>query len=197
MSIETEVAALTTATTSLTDAVLVQQTSVTAAVATFAATTATVDNDLNLVDNTADVDKPVSTATQTALDAKQVTLISGVNISTINGASVLSGTPLVIARSATSLTSVAYDDRATLKIDPAVGNSPNAVDDSVIVEGLGMFMWVDTQLEPDDDETCFSTPSTGQWLLVTPAFDLIEAYELVEDAYVDEFIEDQYIAAQA
>jgi hypothetical protein len=197
MSIETEVAALTTATTSLTDAVLVQQTSVTAAVATFAATTATVDNDLNLVDNTADVDKPVSTAAQTALDAKQVTLISGVNISTINGASVLSGTPLVIARSATSLTSVAYDDRATLKIDPAVGNSPNAVDDSVIVEGLGMFMWVDTQLEPDDDETCFSTPSTGQWLLVTPAFDLIEAYELVEDAYVDEFIEDQYIAAQA
>jgi hypothetical protein len=197
MSIETEVAALTTATTSLTDAVLVQQTSVTAAVATFAATTATVDNDLNLVDNTADVDKPVSTATQTALDAKQVTLISGVNISTINGASVLSGTPLVIARSATALTSLAYDDRATLKIDPAVGNSPNAVDDSVIVEGLGMFMWVDTQLEPDDDETCFSTPSTGQWLLVTPAFDLIEAYELVEDAYVDEFIEDQYIAAQA
>jgi hypothetical protein len=197
MTIEIEVAALTTATTSLTDAVLVQQNAVTAAVATFAATTATVDNDLNLVDNTADVDKPVSTATQTALDAKQVTLISGVNISTINGASVLSGTPLVIARSATSLTSVAYDDRATLKIDPAVGNSPNAVDDSVIVEGLGMFMWVDTQLEPDDDETCFSTPSTGQWLLVTPAFDLIEAYELVEDAYVDEFIEDQYIAAQA
>jgi hypothetical protein len=197
MTIETEVAALTSATTSLTDAVAVQQASVDAARVLFAATTATVDNDLNLVDNTADADKAVSTAAQTALDAKQATLISGVNISTINGASVLSGTPLVIARSATALTSLAYDDRATLKIDPAVGNSPNAVDDSVIVEGLGMFMWVDTQLEPDDDETCFSTPSTGQWLLVTPAFDLIEAYELVEDAYVDEFIEDQYIAAQA
>jgi hypothetical protein len=196
MSIETEVAALTTATTSLTNAVLTQQTSVDAARALFAATTATVDNDLNLVDNTADVDKPVSTAAQTALDAKQVTLISGVNISTINGASVLSGTPVVVARSATSLTSLAYDDRAILKIDPAVGNSPNVVDDSVIVEGLGMFMWVDTQLEPDDDETCFSTPSSGQWLLAVPAFDLIEAYELVEDAYIDEFIEDQYIAAQ-
>jgi hypothetical protein len=71
MSIETEVAALTTATTSLTNAVLTQQTSVAAAVATFAATTATVDNDLNLVDNTADVDKPVSTAAQTALDARR------------------------------------------------------------------------------------------------------------------------------
>ncbi len=67
MTIETEVAALTTATTSLTDAVLIQQNAVTAAVATFAATTATVDNDLNLVDNTADFDKPVSTAAQTAL----------------------------------------------------------------------------------------------------------------------------------
>jgi hypothetical protein len=197
MTIETEVAALTSATTSLTDAVAVQQASVDAARVLFAATTATVDNDLNLVDNTADADKAVSTAAQTALDAKQVTLISGVNISTINGASVLSGTPLVIARSATSLSSLAYDDRATLKIDPTVGNSPNAVDDSVIVEGLGMFMWVDTQLEPDDDETCFSTPSSGQWLLVTPAYDLLAAYELVEDAYVDEFIEDQYIAAQA
>jgi hypothetical protein len=191
MSIETEVAALTTATTSLTNAVLTQQTSVAAAVATFAATTATVDNDLNLVDNTADVDKPVSTAAQTALDAKQVTLISGVNLSTINGASVLSGTPLVVERGATSLESLAYDLRGNLKLDPTAGNSPYTEDDSVIVEGLGMFMWVTTQLEPDDDETCFSTPSSGQWLLAVPAFDLLAAYELVEDAYIDEFIEDQ------
>jgi hypothetical protein len=196
MTIETEVAALTSATTSLTDAVAVQQASVDAARVLFAATTATVDNDLNLVDNTADADKPVSTATQTALDAKQLTLISGDNISTINGQSILGGVPLVVERSPTSLVYLAYDQRGTLKLDPTAGNQPNAVDDSVIVEGLGMFMWVDTQLEPDDDETCFSTPSTGQWLLVTPAFDLIEAYELVEDAYVDEFIEDQ-IAAQA
>ena len=65
------------------------------------------------------------------------------------------------------------------------------VDDSIIVEGLGMFMWVTTQLEPDDDETCFSTPSSGQWLLMTPAFDLLAAYELFEDSVVDEFIEDE------
>jgi hypothetical protein len=167
-----------------------------AARALFAATTATVDNDLNLVDNTADVDKPVSTAAQTALDAKQVTLISGVNISTVNGLSVLSGTPLVVERGATSLESLPYDLRSTLKLDPALGNPAYVVDDSVVVEGLGMFMWVDTQLEPEDDETCFSTPSSGQWLLVTPAFDLLSAYALVENAYVDEYIEDQ-IAAQA
>jgi hypothetical protein len=196
MTIETEVAALTTATTSLTDAVLVQQTSVTAAVTTFAATTATVNDDLNLVDNTADVDKPVSTATQTELDLKQLALVSGVNISTVNGLSVLSGAPLVIERSATSLESLPYDERGTLKLDPAIGNPANVVDDSVVVEGLGTFMWVDTQLEPDDDETCFSTPSSGQWLLAVPAYDLLAAYHLVEDAVVDEFIEDQ-LSAQA
>jgi hypothetical protein len=197
MTIETEVAALTTATTSLTDAVLTQQASVDAARALFAATSSTVENDLNLVDNTADADKPVSTATQTALDAKQLTLISGDNISTINGQSILSGVPLVVERGATSLATLAYDQRSTLKLDPTGGNPANVVDDSVVVEGIGLFMWVATQLEPDDDETCFSTPSSGQWLLVTPAFDLLAAYELVEDAYIDEFIEDQYIAAQA
>jgi hypothetical protein len=44
---------------------------------------------LNNVDNTSDANKPVSTATQTALDAKQATLVSGTNIKTINGATVL------------------------------------------------------------------------------------------------------------
>jgi hypothetical protein len=207
MTIETEVAALTTATNSLTSAVAIQQTSVDAARALFAATTATVDNDLNLVDNTADADKPVSDATVLAiavandasvagLATKQATLISGTNISTINGLSILGGVPLVVERSPTSLSSLAYDQRATLKLDPAGGNPVYVVDDSVIVEGLGLFMWVDSQVEPEDDETCFSTPSSGQWLLRVPAFDLLEAYELVEDAFIDEYIEDQ-LAAQA
>jgi hypothetical protein len=196
MTIESAVADLTTATTDLTTAVGLQQTAVAAAVATFAATTATVNDDLNLVDNTSDADKPVSTATQAELDLKQVTLVSGVNLSTINGNSVLSGVPLVVERSATSLASLPYDQRYTLYSDPAVGNPQNVVDDSVVVEGLGTFMWVDSQLEPDDDETCFSTPSSGQWLLAVPAYDLISAYALVEDAVVDEFIADQ-LSAQA
>jgi hypothetical protein len=207
MSIETEVAALTTATNSLTSAVAVQQTAVDAARALFAATTSTVDNDLNLVDNTADADKPVSDATVLAiavvsdasvagLATKQATLVSGSNLSTINGQSILSGVPLVVERSPSSLAALAYDLRGTLKIDPINGNGPYLVDDSVVVEGLGLFTFVDTQLEPDDDETCFSTPSSGQWLLAVPAFDLLSAYALVENAVIEEFIEDQ-LAAQA
>ena len=44
---------------------------------------------LGNVDNTADVDKPISTFVQAALDTKQNTLVSGANIKTINGASIL------------------------------------------------------------------------------------------------------------
>ena len=44
---------------------------------------------LGNVDNTADADKPISTLTQAALDTKQNTLVSGTNIKTINGTSIL------------------------------------------------------------------------------------------------------------
>ena len=52
---------------------------------------------LGNVDNTSDAAKPVSTATQTALDAKQATLVSGTNIKTINGSSVLGAGDLVVS----------------------------------------------------------------------------------------------------
>jgi len=44
---------------------------------------------LNNVDNTSDANKPVSSAQQTALDAKQATLVSGTNIKTVNNNSLL------------------------------------------------------------------------------------------------------------
>jgi hypothetical protein len=182
MSIESEVALLTTATTSLTTAVGVQQTTLTAGIATFAATTARV-NALSLVDNTTDIGKPVSTATVAAIGLKQNTLVSGVNISTVNGVSLLGGEPLVIARSATSLSFVTYDTRSSLR------STVSQVDDSVVVEALGLFMWVGTKLEPDDDETCFTT-STGQWLLRAPAWDLIDAWNLIEQSVANDFVED-------
>jgi hypothetical protein len=51
---------------------------------------------LSDVDNTSDVDKPISSATQTALDAKQATLVSSTNIKTINGSSVLGSGDLIV-----------------------------------------------------------------------------------------------------
>ena len=47
------------------------------------------DVGLGNVDNTSDLNKPISTATQTALNTKQTTLVSGTNIKTINSTSIL------------------------------------------------------------------------------------------------------------
>lgn len=47
------------------------------------------DVGLGNVDDTSDLNKPISTATQTALDAKQATLVSGTNIKTVGGVSIL------------------------------------------------------------------------------------------------------------
>jgi hypothetical protein len=64
---------------------------------TGAVTLVKADVGLSSVDNTADADKPVSTATQTALNAKQATLVSGINIKTINDLSILGSGNLTIS----------------------------------------------------------------------------------------------------
>jgi hypothetical protein len=51
---------------------------------------------LGNVDNTSDANKPISTATQTALDTKQNTLVSTTNIKTINGISILGSGDLAV-----------------------------------------------------------------------------------------------------
>jgi hypothetical protein len=183
MTIESAVAALTASTTALTTAVGTQQLAVTAAVGNFTATTNRV-NALNNVNNTADADKPVSTATVAAIALKQATLVSGINISTVNGQSLLGGSPLIIERSATSLNRVTYDNRATLR-----ALSPQ-LDDSTMIESLGLFMWINTKLEPEDDETCFNT-ANGQWLLRVPAWDLLDAWALHEQSITDDLREDE------
>jgi hypothetical protein len=52
---------------------------------------------LNSVDNTSDASKPISSATQTALDGKQATLVSGTNIKTINSTSILGAGNIAIS----------------------------------------------------------------------------------------------------
>jgi len=59
-------------------------------------------NDVGLgnVDNTSDSDKPISSATQTGLDGKQNTLVSGTNIKTVNSQSLLGGGDISITSAA-------------------------------------------------------------------------------------------------
>jgi hypothetical protein len=195
MTIETEVAALTTATTNLTNAVAVQQTSVSDAVSLFAATTATVDNDLNLVDNTADADKPVSDATQASLNQKHPTLVSGVNISTVNGLSLLDGTALVIERGRVEVPVLDYDNRDTLRTPSA---PVPITGDVVTIAHLGQFQFSSALEYIDDDEMALQAvdPSDGvtpigQWVLTLPAYEWMEAQRMFEHADTYEWIEDE------
>jgi len=68
---------------------------------------------LGNVDNTSDANKPVSTATQTALNAKQDTLVSGTNIKTINGQSILGSGNLSISGGGGGATNLGYTASAT------------------------------------------------------------------------------------
>lgn len=55
------------------------------------------DVGLSNVDNTSDANKPISTATQTALNGKQATLVSGTNIKTVNGSSLVGSGDLTVS----------------------------------------------------------------------------------------------------
>lgn len=61
---------------------------------------------LGNVDNTSDANKPLSTATQTALNAKQDTLVSGTNIKTIEGQSLIGSGNIDLTKSDVGLSNV-------------------------------------------------------------------------------------------
>lgn len=64
-------------------------------------------------DNTSDANKPVSSATQTALNAKQDTLVSGTNIKTINGSTILGSGNIAVSASVSQATvSLPYASRS-------------------------------------------------------------------------------------
>lgn len=152
------------------------------AVSEFSATTSKLDTELNNVDNTSDADKEVSTAQALAIGQK----VNTSDLATVNGQSLNTGEALVIERSATSLVFMEYEDRGDLK---TIAIQP-IVDDSVQVEGIGLFKFHTTQLEPIDDETCFNHQNGGQWLLMNPHYDLSCAYDLFETAVIFDFLED-------
>ena len=65
---------------------------------------------LDQVDNTRDVNKPLSIATQSALATKNDTLVPGNNIYTLNGQSLLTSGTLVIDKNFVGLPNVIDDD---------------------------------------------------------------------------------------
>ena len=88
------------------------------------------DVGLSNVDNTSDANKPVSTATQTALNAKQDTLVSGTNIKTVNSNSLLGSGNISVG----TLTSVGL----TMPSAFSVSGSPITTSGTLAVTGAGV-----------------------------------------------------------
>lgn len=74
------------------------------------------DVGLGNVNNTSDANKPISTATQSALNQKQNTLVSGTNIKTINGTSILGSGNLEIQSGISSIPTATAQSLGGIKI---------------------------------------------------------------------------------
>ena len=85
---------------------------------------------LNNVDNTSDVNKPVSTATQTALNLKQDTLVSGTNIKTINSTTLLGSGNITTG----TVTSVGVSMPSAF----SVASSPITTSGTIAITGAGV-----------------------------------------------------------
>lgn len=69
--------------------------------------------------------------------------------------------------SAGTLKTFNYASRSALRaLVPGTG-------DIAIVEDLGVFRWDSASVETDDDETCFTTGSSGRWILETTSIDFV------------------------
>ena len=200
MSVETEVASLTTATTNLTAAVALQQTGLNTSVASFDAAVInfnTVSTALSNVDNISDADKPLSDLAISGLAGKQETLVSGSNISTINGVSILGGDALVIARGRVEIPVLPYADIGTLRTPV----TPVPTDGDVVnIPHLGLFQFTSIVQYQDDEETALDVfdPSDGvtrigQWYLANPSYEWLEAQKLFEYAVMYEWMEDETV----
>ena len=155
----------------------------------YASTKTVVDTQLNLVDNTADADKPISALSL----AEFLTYVKTSTLATINGQALNTGQNLLIASSPTSLTSELYDNRNSLR-NPI---SPQPIaGDALILEYLGLFQFYESVDEPDDDETCFTSNDSdtglpyGQWLLRVPSYEWTEAHEKIEFRALEEWRDD-------
>ena len=99
---------------------------------------------LGNVDNTSDVNKPISTATQTALDAKQATLVSGTNIKTIEGQSIVGSGNIDLSKN-----------------DVGLSNVDNTADTAKVVASAGK--WTTARLINGSSVDGASDVTTSKW----------------------------------
>jgi len=93
---------------------------------------------LSNVDNTSDADKPISTETQTALDDKQELLISGSNIKTINGSTILGSGDLPIG----AINDIFYENAQEVTQDYTLTAGKNAMSAGPVTVADGIIVTV-------------------------------------------------------
>lgn len=86
---------------------------------------------LSNVDNTSDANKPISTATQTAINSKQDTLVSGTNIKTIEGVSLLGSGNIDLSKADVGLSNVDNTSDANKPISTATQTALNGKEPSI------------------------------------------------------------------
>lgn len=96
---------------------------------------------LGNADNTADIDKPISTSMQSALDAKQDTLVSGTNIKTVNSQSILGAGNIVadLSNFTESINTAVPNDTTNAIALTASGTATN-IDFCMVAKGTGAFL---------------------------------------------------------
>ena len=92
---------------------------------------------LGNVDNTSDASKPISTAAQTALNAKQDTLVSGTNIKTLNGESLLGAGNLVLQLAADQPSAVTYTYDASGRVETTTETLPTGTRTTTVTYNAG------------------------------------------------------------
>jgi hypothetical protein len=189
---EEQLALISTAATDLTAEVLIAKAALVAAELDFTATITRV-NALNNVNNTSDANKPISLAAG-LLDSLNV---KKTELSTINGQSLDTGQALVVERGQVEIPTLEYTNRASLRapIIPLPGTG-----DVVNIPRLGHFQYSTSFNYLDDDDMVFEavdpsdgTTPIGQWVMVLPAYEWLEAQKLFENAVLWEWMEDEQL----
>ena len=94
---------------------------------------------LSNVDNTSDLGKPVSTATQAALNAKQDTLVSGTTIKTLEGQSLLGSGNIDLTKADVGLSNVDNTSDANKPISTATQTALNGKENTIAAGTTGQY----------------------------------------------------------
>lgn len=181
------------------------------------------DVGLSNVDNTADANKPVSTATQAALNLKAPiespaltgvptapTPAVGTATNQLSNCAFVAATAFSAALPAqtgnagkfvtTNGTVASWADAGINQV--AYDSRANlrsmtpANGNLILVEAIGLFRWWLGSTEPDDDETCFVTAS-GAWLLECPHWDVLDAMQYPDESAQDDRAENSVLYGSA